>query len=222
MIKKVPRAEREARVAEMLELVRLSGLGDRKPAHLSGGQRQRVALARALINHPRVLLLDEPLGALDLKLRQQMQIELKSIQQRVGITFVYVTTTRKKLLTMSDHAAFNQARSNSPVHPPRSTAPGNPFVAGFVGVSNLISGHWLSRSLATRRPFRLGLKRSTWRPRICLFPGNSSSSMRARRGLLGCTPLPGIAGRWSDLVAVEQNLHTSLDGRASWRASRSA
>jgi putative spermidine/putrescine transport system ATP-binding protein len=97
----VPVAQRRRQVDEMLELVRLPGLAQRKPAQLSGGQRQRVALARALVNHPRVLLLDEPLGALDLKLRQQMQIELKAIQQRVGITFIYVTHDQEEALTMS-------------------------------------------------------------------------------------------------------------------------
>ena len=108
MIKKVSKAERTKRANEMLDLVRLPGLGDRKPSQLSGGQRQRVALARALINHPKVLLLDEPLGALDLKLRQQMQIELKNIQQSVGITFVFVTHDQEEALTMSDRiAVFN-------------------------------------------------------------------------------------------------------------------
>jgi putative spermidine/putrescine transport system ATP-binding protein len=142
MIKKVPRAERQRRVQEMLELVRLPGLAGRKPAQLSGGQRQRVALARALINHPRVLLLDEPLGALDLKLRQQMQSELKAIQQRVGITFIYVTHDQEEALTMSDRlAVFNHGRIEQ-VGSPADVyeRPATEFVASFVGVSNLVSG----------------------------------------------------------------------------------
>ena len=110
-IRKVSKAERQRRADEMLELVRLPGYGDRKPSQLSGGQRQRVALARALINQPRVLLLDEPLGALDLKLRQQMQVELKGLQQRLGITFVFVTHDQEEALSMSDRiAVFNQGK----------------------------------------------------------------------------------------------------------------
>jgi putative spermidine/putrescine transport system ATP-binding protein len=142
MIKRVTKIEREKRVTEMLELVQLPGLADRKPGQLSGGQRQRVALARALINHPRVLLLDEPLGALDLKLRQQMQIELKAIQQRVGITFVFVTHDQEEALTMSDrlavfnHGKIEQIGSPADVYEHPATS----FVAGFVGVSNLVSG----------------------------------------------------------------------------------
>jgi putative spermidine/putrescine transport system ATP-binding protein len=140
MIKKVPKAERQKRVREMLELVRLPGLDGRKPAQLSGGQRQRVALARALINHPAVLLLDEPLGALDLKLRQQMQIELKNIQQQVGITFIYVTHDQEEALTMSDRlAVFNHGKIEQVGSPAEVyERPTTSFVAGFVGTSNLI------------------------------------------------------------------------------------
>src|SRR4051812_18646384 len=111
MVKRVRRAERRSRVAEALRMVRLEGFEDRKPGQLSGGQRQRVALARALVNRPRVLLLDEPLGALDLKLRQEMQTELKRIQGEVRITFVYVTHDQEEALTMSDRlAVFNAGR----------------------------------------------------------------------------------------------------------------
>jgi putative spermidine/putrescine transport system ATP-binding protein len=142
MIKNVPKAERSKRVGEMLELVQLPGLEKRKPSQMSGGQRQRVALARALILHPRVLLLDEPLGALDLKLRQQMQIELKAIQRRVGITFIYVTHDQEEALTMSDRiAVFNHGHVEQ-IGTAAETYehPATPFVAGFVGVSNLIRG----------------------------------------------------------------------------------
>ena len=140
MVKKVPKAERRTRAAEALEMVRLAGYGDRKPAQLSGGQRQRVALARAIVNGPQVLLLDEPLGALDLKLRQEMQIELKRIQQEVGITFVYVTHDQEEALTMSDRiAVFNNGRIEQ-VGPPAEVYehPQSEFIAGFVGVSNVI------------------------------------------------------------------------------------
>lgn len=142
MIRKVPKKERERRVEEMLELVRLPGMAGRKPAQLSGGQRQRVALARALINHPRVLLLDEPLGALDLKLRQEMQLELKVIQKRVGITFIYVTHDQEEALTMSDRlAVFNHGKIEQVGTPAAIYEhPATSFVAGFVGVSNLVSG----------------------------------------------------------------------------------
>jgi putative spermidine/putrescine transport system ATP-binding protein len=142
MIKQVPRAERQRRVHEMLELVQLPALAARRPAQLSGGQRQRVALARALVNHPRVLLLDEPLGALDLKLRQQMQTELKAIQQRVGITFIYVTHDQEEALTMSDRlAVFNRGRIEQVGSPAEVyERPATEFVAGFVGVSNLVTG----------------------------------------------------------------------------------
>ena len=140
MVKKVKKGERGARAADALEMVRLGGYGDRKPSQLSGGQRQRVALARAIVNRPKVLLLDEPLGALDLKLRQEMQIELKSIQREVGITFVYVTHDQEEALTMSDRlAVFNQGRIEQ-IGPPAEVYehPQSEFIAGFVGVSNVI------------------------------------------------------------------------------------
>jgi putative spermidine/putrescine transport system ATP-binding protein len=140
MVKKVAKGERRQRAVQALEMVRLSGYGDRKPAQLSGGQRQRVALARAIVNRPRVLLLDEPLGALDLKLRQEMQIELKSIQREVGITFVYVTHDQEEALTMSDRVAvFNNGRIEQVGLPAEVYEhPTSEFIAGFVGVSNVI------------------------------------------------------------------------------------
>ena len=130
------------RAREMLELVQLGALGERRPAQLSGGQRQRVALARALINQPKVLLLDEPLGALDLKLREEMQIELKSLQQKLGITFVYVTHDQGEALSMADRVAvFNQGRIEQLAAPRELyTRPATAFVARFVGSANVADG----------------------------------------------------------------------------------
>jgi len=139
-VKGVPRRERRARAEAVLERVRLPGLGDRKPAQLSGGQRQRVALARAIVNRPPVLLLDEPLGALDLKLRQEMQTFLKALQRDLGITFVYVTHDQEEALTMSDRlAVFNEGRIEQVGSPAEVyERPLTEFVAGFVGVSNVL------------------------------------------------------------------------------------
>jgi spermidine/putrescine transport system ATP-binding protein len=146
--RKVGSDEIARRVAEMLELVELPGYERRKPNQLSGGQQQRVALARALINHPRVLLLDEPLGALDLKLRKQMQIELKRIQTEVGITFVYVTHDQDEAMTMSDRIAVMRAGRIEQLGSPEELyeRPRTTFVAGFLGVSNLLDGEVIERT----------------------------------------------------------------------------
>ena len=138
-VKGMPRRDRRERAEAMLERVRLPGVGDRKPVQLSGGQRQRVALARAIVNEPPVLLLDEPLGALDLKLRQEMQIFLKALQRDLGITFVYVTHDQEEALTMSDRlAVFNEGRIEQIGSPAEVYEhPQTEFVAGFVGVSNV-------------------------------------------------------------------------------------
>lgn len=142
MIKKLPKQERYKKAEQALEMVRLSGLGKRRPAQLSGGQRQRVALARALVGRPKILLLDEPLGALDLKLREQMQVELKELQVQVGITFIYVTHDQEEALSMSDRiAVFNQGKIEQLDHPSSLyDRPKTSFVAAFVGTSNLIAG----------------------------------------------------------------------------------
>lgn len=148
-VKKVSRAEAAERAQEALDSVRLGGYGDRRPSQLSGGQRQRVALARALVNRPKVLLLDEPLGALDLKLRQQMQVELKELQREVGITFVFVTHDQEEALTMSDRiAVFNSGKIEQLGTPAEVyEKPQTTFVAGFVGTSNLLEGDAADRLL---------------------------------------------------------------------------
>lgn len=167
MVRGVPKRERHRRADEMLELVRLSGYGDRKPAELSGGQRQRVALARALINKPRVLLLDEPLGALDQKLREEMQVELKQLQRQVGITFVFVTHDQTEALSMSDRlAVFNHGRVEQIGTPAEVyDRPATEFVAQFVGTSNIFRGAQAQRlfgvdAAVSLRPEKITLRRS--------------------------------------------------------------
>jgi putative spermidine/putrescine transport system ATP-binding protein len=153
-VKKVGRSDRRRRAAEMLEAVRLGEYGERRPNQLSGGQRQRIALARALVNHPKVLLLDEPLGALDLKLREEMQVELKSIQHDVGITFVFVTHDQGEALSMSNRlAVFNNGRVEQ-VGTPRQIYehPATAFVAGFVGTSNMLSAARSKQLLGVDQP----------------------------------------------------------------------
>ncbi len=156
-VRGVAAEERRRRAGEMLELVRLGSYGDRRPAQLSGGQRQRVALARALINSPKVLLLDEPLGALDLKLREEMQAELKGLQQRLGITFVFVTHDQGEALSMADRVAvFSQGRIEQ-LDTPRGlyTRPRTAFVANFVGSANVVLGPAAERLTGRPRPFAI-------------------------------------------------------------------
>jgi len=156
-VKGVARELRKMRVNEILDVVQLVGFAERKPNQLSGGQRQRVALARALVNQPKVLLLDEPLGALDLKLREEMQVELKSIQRRLGITFVYVTHDQGEALSMSDRVAvFNRGRIEQ-IDSPRAIYehPETSFVAGFVGITNLFSGERAQKLVGRQGVFTL-------------------------------------------------------------------
>ena len=156
-VKGVGKTERMNRAEEALGMVALGGYGDRKPVQLSGGQRQRVALARALVNRPRVLLLDEPLGALDLKLREQMQSELKKLQRQLGITFIFVTHDQTEALSMSDRVAvFNKGRIEQ-VDTPRNLymKPATSFVAEFVGTSNVIRGELAQRLSGSTQPFSI-------------------------------------------------------------------
>jgi putative spermidine/putrescine transport system ATP-binding protein len=206
-VARVDKSEREKRGDEALEMVRLPGYADRKPAELSGGQRQRVALARAIVNRPKVLLLDEPLGALDLKLREQMQVELKTIQSEVGITFVYVTHDQDEALTMSNRiAVFNEGRIEQ-VSPPVELyeQPVNEFVAGFVGVSNVIER---DGERLTIRPEKIELLDSD------LAPGN----LHSERGKVVEVAYAGMVTRYTvaldqggQLQLVRQNVDSASD-----------
>jgi putative spermidine/putrescine transport system ATP-binding protein len=205
-IRKVPKNERQVRVEEALAMVRLPAFGGRKPAQLSGGQRQRVALARAIVNRPKVLLLDEPLGALDLKLRQEMQIELKRIQQDVGITFVYVTHDQEEALTMSDRVAvFNEGKIEQVGRPADLyERPETEFVAGFVGVSNMLERN--GRRF-TVRPEKIRL----------LWEGEpEESGLHLESGRIRDVVYVGMVTRYivdleqgGELVVVRQNLETT-------------
>ena len=218
----VAKAERGKRRDEALEMVRLPGYGDRRPGELSGGQRQRVALARAIVNRPKVLLLDEPLGALDLKLREQMQVELKAIQGEVGITFVYVTHDQDEALTMSDRiAVFNEGKIEQ-VSPPVELyeQPATEFVAGFVGVSNLLER---DGARFTIRPEKVQLVEAD----------GTSNGLRTERGRIADVAYAGMVTRYTvaldaggELQVIRQNVEgsstdvTSEQGReviVGWR-----
>jgi putative spermidine/putrescine transport system ATP-binding protein len=155
-VRRVAKAERARRVDEALDMVQMAELAERRPSQLSGGQRQRVALARAIVNEPEVLLLDEPLGALDLKLRQEMQVELKRIQRQIGITFIYVTHDQEEALTMSDRLAVFRDGQIEQVGPPAYVyeQPATEFVASFVGTSNVIE---TAHGRAVLRPEKIEL-----------------------------------------------------------------
>jgi putative spermidine/putrescine transport system ATP-binding protein len=214
MVKKVPRTERRGRVDEALAMVQLGAFGDRRPGQLSGGQRQRVALARALVNRPKVLLLDEPLGALDLKLRQAMQIELKEIQREVGLTFVYVTHDQEEALTMSDrmavfsHGRIEQVGSPAEVYERPSTG----FVAGFVGVSNVLDGAVAARITGdahafTVRPEKIAIVATdeTPAPERCTATGTVHEVVYLGAVTRYLVSLDG----GGELVVMRQNLDTS-------------
>jgi putative spermidine/putrescine transport system ATP-binding protein len=216
-IAKVGKEERRRRASETLDMVRLSGYDGRRPGQLSGGQRQRVALARALVNRPRVLLLDEPLGALDLKLRQQMQQELRTLQQEVRITFVYVTHDQEEALTMSDRlAVFNDGRIEQVGAPAEVYEhPLNEFVAGFVGVSNIVE--------------REG-RRFTIRPekvRILDDGDGASNGLRVEGGQIRDVAYIGAVTRYivdldggGEIQVVRQNLEMSSQEALEQRGRR--
>ena len=215
-VKGVEKKERREKAMKALDQVRLSGYENRKPNQLSGGQRQRVALARALVNRPSVLLLDEPLGALDLKLRQQMQIELKELQREVGITFIFVTHDQEEALTMSDRIAVFDKGKIQQLDKPSTIyeKPTNQFVAGFVGISNLISGKAAAEILGKSGTF-------TVRPEKIQL-GKALGDVRSAQGVIKEVEYLGPATRFLveldagvTLMALRQNTNeTSLDVEA--------
>jgi putative spermidine/putrescine transport system ATP-binding protein len=214
-VRHVPRAERRAKADEALATVRMEQMGDRRPTQLSGGQRQRAALARALVVQPKVLLLDEPLGALDLKLREEMQVELKVLQRQVGITFIFVTHDQQEALTMSDRIAVVNDGKIEQVGTPTEIYehPASPFVAGFVGTSNLIGGEAaeivLGRSgVYSVRPEKIQVNMDLTAP---VNPDEESAT-----GTVAEVIYAGAATRFVvdldagvRLVAMQQNLHGS-------------
>ncbi|WP_328888950.1 ABC transporter ATP-binding protein [Streptomyces sp. NBC_00316] len=225
-VRKVPKPERLKKAREALASVRLADFGDRRPSQLSGGQRQRVALARALVGRPKVLLLDEPLGALDLKLRERMQVELKSIQREVGITFVFVTHDQEEALTMSDRiAVFNQGCVEQVGTPAEIyERPATPFVAGFVGTSNLLTDDVAEQVVGDRATYSI-------RPEKIRVLKESAVADEPRHsraaGTVAEVVYLGDATRFlvdldagGRLTALHQNLETSSEDVAAFRGSR--
>jgi putative spermidine/putrescine transport system ATP-binding protein len=198
-VRGVGAAERRSRAGEMLELVRLGQLADRRPNQLSGGQRQRVALARALINRPKVLLLDEPLGALDLKLREEMQAELKGLQQRLGITFVFVTHDQGEALSMADRVAVFSGGRIEQLDTPRGLymRPRTAFVASFVGSANVVSGALAEGITGRGTPFAIRPELIEIRPEVAALP----------EGMLG------VAGTLEDVLyhGASSRCHVRVD-----------
>jgi putative spermidine/putrescine transport system ATP-binding protein len=193
-VRGVAAAEREKRAGEMLELVQLGALGARRPAQLSGGQRQRVALARALINQPKVLLLDEPLGALDLRLREEMQIELKSLQKKLAITFVFVTHDQGEALSMADRVAvFNKGRIEQLAEPRKLyLGPATPFVARFVGSANVASAELAQKLGGDPRPFAVRAENISMREESATVPADGHCAS----GVVVAVQFHGAASRW--------------------------
>ncbi|HEY0517415.1 MAG TPA: ABC transporter ATP-binding protein [Solirubrobacteraceae bacterium] len=228
-VKRVAKRERAERASQALAMVRLPGVENRRPVQLSGGQRQRVALARAIVNRPRVLLLDEPLGALDLKLRQEMQLELKSIQRELSeqITFIYVTHDQDEALTMSDRiAVFSDGRIEQVGTPGEIyERPANEFVAGFVGTSNLLRRDGRTYMV---RPEKIRF----------LAPGEPEHGLHVERGVVREVAYLGAVTRYvvetaggETVVALRQNLDLSAEQalgergqqvRFAWRAEDAA
>jgi putative spermidine/putrescine transport system ATP-binding protein len=226
-VRRIDKAGRRERASRALDMVRLTGLGERKPAQLSGGQRQRVALARAIVNEPEVLLLDEPLGALDLKLRQEMQLELLRVQREVGITFIYVTHDQEEALTMSDRiAVLNRGRIEQVGGPIEVyERPQTSFVAGFIGVSNIIER---DGALITVRPEKI----------VLLDDGaQAPDGSHIESGVITEVSYAGVLTRYvvsldsgGELVVARQNTtapDTSHEGRGrrvriAWRADQAA
>ncbi|MCX4458425.1 ABC transporter ATP-binding protein [Streptomyces sp. NBC_01340] len=225
-VRKVPKAKRLQQAREALADVRLEGFGARRPSQLSGGQRQRVALARALVGRPRVLLLDEPLGALDLKLREQMQVELKAIQREVGITFVFVTHDQEEALTMSDRiAVFNQGRIEQVGTPAEIyERPATPFVAGFVGTSNLLEGDSAQQVVGASGTYSIRPEKI----RVLKEADEADEPEHATAtGTVVEVVYLGDATRFlvdldagGRLTALQQNLETSSEDVAAYRGTR--